>query len=284
MSNVLRQYLDWNSRISRWQRSMAARVIPHLANDGARVFHERVLQSLLSPGLRVLDVGGGKHPGISLQTKQELGLHIVGLDISDTELVQAPAEAYNDIVVGDVATVNIPGQYDLIFSRSVMEHVQDPASAIKNLSRVLAPGGTMAHFMPCRNAPFAVINRCLGNQAARRLLFTVYPHKRKDSGFQAFYDRCTPSELSRVVHDSNLEVVNVIPYYRSDYASFFAPFYAIELLRQGLMCYLNWEDYAETFAIIVRNPRAPTDSVLVPVSGIQALAAERADSPCDTAA
>lgn len=253
---MLRKCLDLNTRLSHWQRSMASRVIPHLAHDGASEFHKRILQSLLSPGLRVLDVGGGKHPAISLQAKRDLGLHIVGLDISDTELVQAPAGAYDHIVVGDVATVDIPGQYDLIFSRSVIEHVQDPASAIENLSRVLAPGGTMAHFMPCRNAPFAIINRFLGNQVARQVLFTLFPDKRHDSGFQAFYNHCTPTELAALIAGQGLEVVKVIPYYKSDYAAFFAPFYTIEMLRQALMCYLDWENYAETFSIVVRNPAA----------------------------
>ncbi len=255
MSNVLRQYLEWNTRLSRWQRSLAARVLPHLAKDGAYEFRERVLQSLLSPGLRILDVGGGKHPAISLQTKQDLGLHIVGLDISDEELVRAPAGAYDGIVVGDVATVNIPGEYDLIFSRSVIEHVKDPGSAIANLASVLAPGGKMAHFMPCRNAPFAMINRLLGNRVARQLLFTVFPDKRKDSGFQAFYHHCTPSELADIINGRGLEIVKVIPYYKSDYAAFFAPFYTVEMLRQALMCYLELENLAETFSIVAHAPK-----------------------------
>ena len=260
-------------RLSRWQRSMASRAIPHLARDGASEFRKGVLHSLLSPGLRVLDVGGGKHPAISPQTKRDLGLHIVGLDISDVELVQAPAGSYDHIVVGDVATVSIPGQYDLIFSRSVIEHVQDPASAIENLSRVLAPGGTMAHFMPCRNAPFAIINRLLGNQVARQVLFTLFPDKRHDSGFQAFYNHCTPSELAALIAGRGLDVVQVIPYYKSDYAAFFAPFYTVEMLRQAFMCYLSLEDYAETFSIVVRNSRAPA-----------AMAGTTAGSGYDTAA
>lgn len=253
MSNLLRRYLDLNTRLSWWQRSMAARVIPHLADDGAREFRERVLWSLIKPGFRVLDVGGGKHPAISLGMKRDFGLHIVGLDVSDTELLQAPAGAYDQIVVGDVATVKIPGEYDLIFSRSVIEHVEDPASAIENLSRVLAPRGTMAHFMPCRNAPFAIINRILGNQLARRVLFTLFPDKRDDSGFQAFYNHCTPSELADLIGKRGLEVVKVIPYYKSDYAAFFAPFYTIEMVRQALMCYFDLENHAETFSIVART-------------------------------
>ena len=141
-----------------------ARLVPGCAADGPRDFREQVLPSLLKSGLRVLDVGGGKHPAISLQTKRELGLHIVGLDVSQTELAQAPAGAYDAIVVGDAAAVEIPGQYDLVFSRSVFEHVENPRDAFANLARVLAPGGMMTHVVPCRNAPFAIANRWLGNQ------------------------------------------------------------------------------------------------------------------------
>jgi 2-polyprenyl-6-hydroxyphenyl methylase/3-demethylubiquinone-9 3-methyltransferase len=213
-----------------------------------------VLPSLLRPGLRVLDVGGGKHPAISLETKRRLGLRVVGMDISETELVQAPAAAYDEIVVGDVATSKIPGEYDLIFSRTLMEHVADPPAAIANMASVLAPGGIMAHVMPCRNAPFAILNRGLGNQAARRLLFTIFPEKEKNSGFRAYYRDCTPSRLTRLCRQNGLELLQAKPYYNSEYTSFFAPIYTVELLRQTLMCVLRLGDFAEGFAILARAP------------------------------
>jgi 2-polyprenyl-6-hydroxyphenyl methylase/3-demethylubiquinone-9 3-methyltransferase len=213
-----------------------------------------VLPSLLKPRLRVLDVGGGKHPAISLQTKQRLGLRVIGMDISETELVQAPAGAYDEIVVGDVATSKIPGAYDLIFSRTLMEHVADPPAAIANMASVLAPGGIMAHVMPCRNAPFAILNRGLGNRAARRLLFTIFPEKAKNSGFQAYYRDCTPSRLTRLCRQNGLELLQAKPYYNSEYTSFFAPIYTVEVLRQTLMCVLRLEDFSEGFTILAQAP------------------------------
>ena len=232
-----------------------ARLVPGCAPDGPRDFHEQVLPSLLKKGLRILDVGGGKHPAISLQTKQELGLHIVGLDVSETELAQAPTGAYDAIVVGDAAAVEIPGRYDLVFSRSVFEHVAEPHAAFANLAGVLAPGGIMAHVVPCRNAPFAILNRWLGNRAARRLLFTIFPEKEDHSGFEAHYRDCTPAHFERMCRESGLEVVRIIPYYNSGYASFFAPLYTIEMLRQALMCSLRQENLAEAFSIVARAPQ-----------------------------
>ena len=231
-----------------------ARLVPHSAVDGPLNFRDHVLPSLLKPGLRVLDVGGGKHPAIPLQTKQRLGLHVVGLDILEDELVQAPAGAYDAIVVGDVAEVSIPGKYDLVFSRTLLEHVADPRAAIANLASVLVPGGIMAHVVPCRNAPFAIINRNLGNHRARRLLFAIFPEKEKNSGFLAHYRECTPARLSRICRENGLEVVKAIPYYNSDYTSFFAPLYTVEMLRQVLMCTLRMENFAESFSIVARAP------------------------------
>lgn len=251
---AIRQFIAWNRRLSRWERSLIARVVPGCAPDGPSDFRDRVLPSLLKPGLRVLDVGGGKRPAIPVQTKQELGLHVVGLDVSEAELAEAPEGAYDATIVGDVAVTSIPGHYDLVFSRAVLEHVADPAAAIANLASVLLPGGTMAHVMPCRNAPFAILNRWLGNRSARRVLFAIFPEKQENSGFLAYYRDCTPGRLSRTCRESGLEVVQLTPYYNSGYTSFFAPLYTIEMLRQALMCALRLEDLAEGFSIVARRP------------------------------
>jgi SAM-dependent methyltransferase len=256
MATSARRFIGWNRKLSRWERSLVARVVPGCAHPGPREFQERVLPSLLAPKQRVLDVGGGKHPAIPLPMKQELGLHIVGLDVSASELAQAPSGAYDDTIVGDVATVAIPGEYDLVFSRSVMEHVADPRAALANLASALAPGGVMAHVMPCRNAPFAIINRALGNRLARRLLFAIAPRKQANSGFRVYYRDCTPARMSRLCRECGLEVVTTLPYYNSGYTSFFAPLYTVELLRQALMATLRLENHSESFALVARVPRA----------------------------
>jgi SAM-dependent methyltransferase len=254
MATAIRQFIQWNRSVSRWQRSLIARIAPDCAPDGQLDFRDRVLPSLLKPGQRILEVGGGKYPAIPIPTKQDLGLRVVGLDISEAELAGAPAGAYDAIIVGDVATASISGEFDLIFSRAVLEHVADPSAALANLARVLAPGGIMAHVLPCRNAPFAILNRWLGNRMARRLLFAMYPEKRRNSGFPAFYRDCTPAGLSRACRACGLEIVQILPYYNTDYTAFFAPLYTLETLRQALMSLLRLENFAESFAIMARNP------------------------------
>jgi SAM-dependent methyltransferase len=252
----IRRFFAWNQELSNRERRLLARVVPACGPDGMVDFRDRVLPSLLKPGGRVLEIGGGRHPAIPANVKEELGLHIVGQDISEGELLRAPAGLYDRILVGDVSTLQMTGSYDLIFSRAVLEHVEDPAAAIANLARVLAPGGIMAHVLPCRNAPFAVLNRWLGNRLARRVLFTLFPEKRANSGFLAHYHDCTPTGLSRACRRSGLEVLKVIPYYNSSYTSFFVPLYTVEALRQAATASLRLRDYAESFCIIARRLKA----------------------------
>lgn len=265
MTTAVRRFIQWNRRVSRWERSLVTRLIPASGRDGPTHFRDRVLPSLLKPGIRVLDVGGGKHPAITVQTKEHLGLWVAGLDISESELVQAPPGAYDAIVVGDVARVNIPGEYDLVFSRTLIEHVDDPGGAIANLAGVLAPGAIMAHVIPCRNAPYAILNRSLGNRAARRLLFTMFPEKEKNSGFPAHYRDCTPSRIVRLCRENGLEVIQSTSYYNSDYTSFFVPLYTLEMLRQVLMCSLRLKNFGEAFSIVAQAPATgPVESRSVP--------------------
>ncbi len=112
----------------------------------------------------------------------------------------------------------------------------------------------MAHFIPCRNAPFAIINRSLGNRLARRLLFAIFPEKRENSGFRVYYRDCTPARLSRLCRECNLEILEIRPYYNTGYTSFFAPLYAVETLRQVLMCSLRLRNFAESFTIVAQAP------------------------------
>lgn len=216
-------------------------------------FQQQVLPGLLRPGLRVLDVGSGKQPAINPSKKSALGLSITGLDISAAELALAPVGAYDTLIVGDAATVTISGEYDLIVSHTVLEHVHDTDAALANLSAALAPGGVMAHFMPCANAPFAVLNRLLGGWSSR-LLWAVYPKSRAVAGFPAYYRNCTPSGMRRLCEQQGLVVDAAIPYFCSNYGRFLVPLHAAELTRQLLCQWLRADNLAETFTIVARKP------------------------------
>lgn len=245
---LFRRFIDLNVRLSRWEQRLVERLFSR--RDGMIDFQERILPALLRPGMRVLDVGGGKQPAIDLPTKQRLDLFVVGLDVSEHELSLAPRGLYDRSIVGDVTEVGIDERFDLILSRTVLEHVRDNRRALANLAGALAEGGVMAHFMPCRNAPFAVINRLVGQRLASGMLYGLYPETKGVAGFPAYYDHCVPSKMQRLCTECGLEVAEVIPYYKSDYFRCFVPAFTVEMLRQVIVMRLNLVDWAEAFSVI----------------------------------
>ncbi len=251
---MFQHFVGLNQRLSRQSDRVARNVFGR--RDGNYAFLEAVLPGLLLPGTTVLDVGGGKRPSIPSDKKQELRLVVAGLDISGEELGQAPAGSYERTIVGDVATVQLETQgFDLVFSSALMEHVSDVPGAIRNLSRALRPGGLMAHFVPCAGAPFARLNRLLGNEQAKRLLHGILPETKATQGFPAYYNHCRPSEFARLIMEQGLQIEQLLPYYSSGYASFLFPLHLAEIAYQlTLMKVLRNMEHCESFVVIARKP------------------------------
>lgn len=106
----------------------------------------------------VLDAGcgGGRHCfGVA-----ERGAHVVGLDLDLEGLrlarvgIQEHADANRQkvrggVLQGDVFRLPFPeNTFDRVLCAEVMEHVHDYAQALRELARVLRPGGTMAVTIP----------------------------------------------------------------------------------------------------------------------------------------
>ena len=249
---MLKRFIEANVRASAWQQRLIDGASPRAR--GWWDFVSEVAPTLVGPGLRVLDVGGGKRPLYDAATCRKYGLEVTGLDLSADELAQAPEGAYRRTVVGDVASVAIPGEYDLIVSCAVLEHVERPRAALANLASALAPGGRMAHFVPCAWAPFAVLNRALGPTLSRRVLFAVFPEKRVSQGFPAHYRDCTPSRFRAILRENGLSVERLDVHWASDYGTFFLPLYTLETLRQLAVMATGIEDLAETFTVVASRP------------------------------
>jgi SAM-dependent methyltransferase len=157
----------------------------------------------LAPGDRLLDLGcgAGRHAFEALRR----GARVVAFDYDEAELkdVAAMAAAMDqagDIpppggratTLGDATRLPFPdGSFDRIIAAEVLEHIPDDEAAVRELARVLCPGGTMAVSVPA--------------WLAERLCWALsdqYHAPFVDGGHVRIY---TASELRAKLHGAGLE-------------------------------------------------------------------------------
>ncbi len=143
--------------------------------------------------VRALEIGGGRTPLLTASEAAAAGVAYTVNDISQRELDLAPPEfAKARFDVGGEVDQSRHGQYDLIFSKMVMEHVRDAPRAWENMARLLAPGGIAFAYHPTLFAPAFVLNLLLPERLSAPLLKRFQPH-RNDSEypkFPAYYNLC----------------------------------------------------------------------------------------------
>src|SRR6185295_9524544 len=111
---------------------------------------ERTKRSLnLGAGLSVLDLGCG--PGNLLERLE--GARVVGLDLSDYLLAQARARVAGragfEVLKGDAEHLPFPdASFDRIVCSEVLEHIEKPDAAMREMRRVARPGARVVITVP----------------------------------------------------------------------------------------------------------------------------------------
>jgi len=175
---------------------------------------------------RLLEIGGGREPLLSQADVAELLCEYTINDIDAGELALAPAWVKR--LHGDVADPTLldpakhEGQYDLVFSRMVFEHVEHPDQGYRNIARLLAPGGILVNFVPTLYAAPFVLNRFLPERLSARILRRVFPDRNPHEipKFPAYYRWCTTTKRTQKKLDSaGFRDTKIVPFYGHGYYS-----------------------------------------------------------------
>lgn len=112
---------------------------------------KKAINIVARPGATVIDIGGG------LRISKERGDRyeeasaswIVPLLSESKYLILDPVETYHPDVVGDIHALPFEDDsLDAIVCLSVLEHVEDPMLACREMLRVLKSGGTLFLYVP----------------------------------------------------------------------------------------------------------------------------------------
>lgn len=184
----------------------------------------------LPDGALVVDLGGGRHFLYADDVDPQDRLKVVAVDISPEEL--ALNKDVDATYVADVSKhIPLPdASVDLILSRALLEHVDGVPAAIREMHRVLRPGGTALHLVPCGNSLFGLGARFLPFGPLLRLTLKLAPgYQDLAFGFKVHYDHCYPGALEREFRAAGFSDIQLDVSWACE--SFFIGVYPIYLLH-----------------------------------------------------
>jgi 2-polyprenyl-6-hydroxyphenyl methylase / 3-demethylubiquinone-9 3-methyltransferase len=151
-------------------------------------------------GKTALDVGCGA--GLLCEPLARMGATVTGVDAAPENIKAAKAHATQsglaiDYRAGEISGQGL-GQFDVVTSMEVIEHVTDPAAFVGELTRHLKPDGLLMLSTPNRTAA----SRLFLVEAAERL-------GQVPRGTHDWNQFLTPEELTALLTDAGLEVAEM---------------------------------------------------------------------------
>lgn len=172
--------------------------------DAGVAFYTQI-DAVLSPTDRVLDFGAGRGGHIldnPVEYRRRLFnlrgrcAHVEGCDVDDAVLTNPFVDHATVIRLG--SPLPFPdNSFDVIISRFVFEHIQEPELAAQELLRVTKPGGLIAALTPNRLGYIALAATAVPNKWHTLVLSRVQPHKKSVDIFPTVYRLNTKKALRR---------------------------------------------------------------------------------------
>lgn len=121
-----------------------------------RLVFDHALRELPLAHRDFLDAGCGT--GLFSEAAVERGANVTSMDVGEALLVRVAEKCDSRCVVGDVQHLPFPDEsFDVVLSTEVIEHVRAPAVAVRELGRVLRPGGTLVVTTPNRAWHWSIV-------------------------------------------------------------------------------------------------------------------------------
>lgn len=150
---------DDPTRVQEFFGSRAADWDARFPDDGP-AYAAAVADLGLRPGAAVLDAGCGTGRALpALRAAVGPAGTVIGADLTPEmleEAVRAGRDKAGELILTDVARLPLrDGALDAVFGAGLISHLADPAADLRELARVVRPGGRLALFHPVGRAALA---------------------------------------------------------------------------------------------------------------------------------
>ena len=176
--------------------------------------YRELIRKYVSPGHRLLDAGCGRYMKFCKELSDTA--RVVGIDLDsvlETDNQRAPFG-----IRGDLSRLPFPSNYfDIVISRSVVEHLEDPPRVFREFCRVLRPGGKVVIVTPNKYDYVSLIAAVTSYRLHRGLVSRIFRVSEHDV-FPTLYRANTLSSIRRTLISAGfipkeLDTVNHYPAY-----------------------------------------------------------------------
>jgi len=155
-----------------------------------------------------LDAGAGPWMGMARHVTSKARV-AVAMDVQTMEPKMLASGARG--VMGDLRRIPFKeSAFDVVSLRSVMEHLEDPPAAFREIARVLRPGGWIVALTPSSWYFASIIGRVLPERIGHRILGWVFGSTGMEH-HEVFYRANTPRAVGRAAAAAGLRLVEARP-------------------------------------------------------------------------
>ncbi len=167
--------------------------------------YKEILAGLVKPGMRVLHAGCGWDKNeVSRPFKDSC--EVIGVDLDPRVQLMFHSEFH----LGSICDMPFEdNSIDLVFSEYVLEHVDDPQSAVQEMTRVLKPGGQILILTPNLWCYKSLVARFTPQKIHHLMGRIRYGEGHEEDMYATVFRYNTITRIKRLTKSSGLHIVAV---------------------------------------------------------------------------
>ncbi|HXX57407.1 MAG TPA: class I SAM-dependent methyltransferase [Thermodesulfovibrionales bacterium] len=239
-------------------RHLCTKLTQHLPQAKPNIFYlyEEIVSAHLNarPNQIVVDIGGGNVCPFASHRDPQGNSRIIAVDVSMDALIDN-LDVDEKIVIDTREELPFrDDEVDMVVSRSVLEHLENPDRFVMHSHRILRKNGYFIHLFPSKFALFALINRMLPRTLSKKMLYLLFPESKGIGGFPAFYNKCYYSAMKSLLEKNGFELIDVhVSYFQSGYFGFFVPLFVLSSLYEIMLRFLRIKNLSAYLIVVAKK-------------------------------